>query len=126
MVPRTVEEKRTIHEDRMCIFGPCDISKEKKEKFPFSINLPIVGMAPGMDIVRVIKGVVAVKGRPDITYETTVSIIPPYAQVQTQTQAQAIPEKIVVTACEYCGAIAPLAANMCPKCGGKLFARQTI
>ena len=88
-----------------------------KKTFPIKVNIPAGGRESfdGMDasVTWFIKGVVAIKGRPDATSKTTeLQVIRPAAA------PTAVKEKeVVMIPCEYCGSLMPETATSCPNCG---------
>jgi len=112
----TVRETNSLHSE--------DVTKGFKDEFPFSINLPPVRPTmPNGVIDREIKGVVAVKGRPDKTQEITVNVSPAaYGSVAAQAPAQVMVKEIIKVPCKYCGALVPVESSRCTNCGAK-FAR---
>lgn len=86
----THRETKTLHTEDIRISGQLDIAKGYKDEFPFSISLPPARPTmPNGVIDRKIKGVVAVKGRPDKTHEITVNVsYAPYAPAAAPAPAQ--------------------------------------
>lgn len=122
-VRQTMEtQTKELHAEDVKISGPLDISKGHKEEFPFTVSIPPMGPTmPGGTINRKIKGVVAVKGRPDKTEEIGVNIsMAPYAPVAVQAPSQVVVKEIVKVHCKYCGAINLADANRCSNCGAQL------
>jgi len=122
-VRQTIEtQTKQLHAEDVKISGPLDISKGYKGEFPFTVSIPPMGATmPGGTINRKIKGVVAVKGRPDKTEEIGVNIsVTPYAPVAVQAPAQVVVKEIVKVPCKYCGALIPVEADRCSNCGAQL------
>jgi hypothetical protein len=77
----TAEQNNTIHKGKMTVTGRMHVSNGFSQDFPFSINLPS-GIPPtyrgrNANNSWKIKGVLAVKGRPDITgYEMEIQVNP--------------------------------------------------
>jgi len=121
-IVRDVWETATLYSVKPSLSGPIHLSKGSISKFPFSINIPIT-MKPtykGIDrkVTWLIKGVVAVKGRPDAT-SPTIEI-----QVAKPAAAPVIKEKevireVVMVPCKYCGTLFPQTEIVCPNCGAK-------
>jgi predicted metallopeptidase len=72
-----------------------------------------------------IKGVVAVKDRPDITSPTSeIQVVQPTV-IQAAPTVQAAPvvkeiiREIVMIPCKYCGGLMPQTDTTCPKCGAR-------
>lgn len=112
---------KQIHAEDVRISGSLDISKGHKDEFPFSVNIPPARPTmPNGVINRKIKGVVAVKGRPDKTHEITVNVsYAPYAPAAAPAPAQVMVKEIVKVPCKYCGALIPIEATRCTNCGAK-------
>jgi hypothetical protein len=90
-VQQTVERQtRELYADDIDVSGPLNISKGYKGDFPFTTNvIPPVRPTMGGLIDRKVKGVIAVKGRPDKTKEIGFSVSPvPFGTVVMQTPAQ--------------------------------------
>ena len=117
----TVKETKLLHSENVRISGPMDISKGFKDEFPFSINMPPVRPTmPNGVIDRKIKGVVAVKGRPDRVNEITVNVsMAAYGPAPAQAPSQVVVKEIVKVPCKYCGALIPIEAERCTNCGAK-------
>jgi ribosomal protein L40E len=122
-VRQTMEtQTKQLHAEDVKVSGPLDISKGYKGEFPFTVSIPPMRPTmPGGIINRKIKGVVAVKGRPDKTEEIGVNIsAAPYGQVAVQAPSQVVVKEIVKVPCRYCGALIPVEADRCSNCGAKL------
>lgn len=77
-VPKMVDHKDTLFSRDVDISGPSDFGQGPTRSFPFSVGIPPVRPVHGGGRVEYeVKGVVAVKGRPDITGTTQVSFTPP-------------------------------------------------
>lgn len=121
-VTREVWETATLFSVKPILSGPIHISRGFTSKFPFKINIPIT-MKPtykGIDrrVVWSIKGVIAVKGRPDAVSQAL------EIQVAQPSSAPIIKEKeivreVVMIPCKYCGALIPQTETTCPYCGAK-------
>ena len=84
--------------------------------FPFSVSIPAGGResfdALDAGVTWSIKGVVAIKGRPDATSETMeLQVIRPIGG-----SAVASEKEVVMVPCEYCGSLMPETATSCPNC----------
>lgn len=117
----TVRETTSLHSEDVRISGPLDITKGFKDEFPFSTNLPPVRPTmPNGVIDRRIKGVVAVKGRPDKAHEITVNVsYAAYGPAAAQAPAQVMVKEIIKVPCKYCGALIPVESARCTNCGAK-------
>jgi len=104
-----IEETAIYSEDPQAS-GPTHLSAGYRSDFAFSTNIPPGGRTSyaSMDasIKWNIKGVIAVKGRPDITSPVT------------EIQVVEAPE-VVMMPCEYCGTLMPETTLTCPNCGAK-------
>ncbi len=88
-----------------------------KKTFPIKVNIPAGGRESfdGMDanVTWSIKGVVAIKGRPDVTSETIELQV-----IRAAAGSTAVKEKeVVMIPCEYCETLMPETATSCPNCG---------
>jgi sporulation-control protein spo0M len=115
---RQVMETQTkkLHSEDVKISGPIGISKGYKEEFPFTFSIPpMAPTMPGGTINRKVKGVLAVKGRPDKTDEIGVNISPvPFGAVVMPSAPQ-IPK----VRCKYCNKLTP-GDTKCQNCGAPL------
>jgi hypothetical protein len=121
-VLKEVQESATLYSAKPTINGPMHITKGFQQTFPCKINIPAGGRPTyksiDSKITWTVKGVIAVKGRPDITS--------PMVEVQV-TQPSAAPvikekeviREVVMIPCKYCGALMPQTDTACPNCGAK-------
>ncbi|MGP3667117.1 MAG: hypothetical protein ACKD6N_01580 [Candidatus Bathyarchaeota archaeon] len=121
-VVREVWETATLYSIKPPISPQTHISKSFTGSFPFSINIPIT-MKPtykGIDrkVTWLIKGVVAVKGRPDATSPTLEIQIAQPAATPIVKEKEIIRE-VVMVPCKYCGTLFPQTETACPNCGAK-------
>jgi len=121
-VVRDVWETATLYSVKPSLSGPIHLSKGFISKFPFSINIPIT-MKPtykGIDrkVTWLIKGVVAVKGRPDATSPTIEIQVAQPAAAPVIKEREVIRE-VVMVPCKYCGTLFPQTEIVCPNCGAK-------
>ncbi len=124
-VTRETWESATLYSAKSSLSGPMHISKGFTGKFPFSVEIPVT-LKPTLKSIdrRVtwsIKGVIAVKGRPDATSQTL------EVQVAQPSAAPVIKERevireVVMIPCKYCGTLFPQTETVCPNCG----ARRTV
>jgi len=116
---RQVIETQTkkLHSEDIKISGPLEMSKGYKGEFPFTVSIPpMAPTMPGGTINRKVKGVLAVKGRPDKTEEIGVNISPvPFGAVVMQAPAQ-----IQKVRCKWCNKLTPADATKCQNCGAPL------
>lgn len=118
--PTTVRETKTIHSENVRVSPGFDMPKGFKDEFPFSIALPPVRPTmPNGVIERKIKGVVAVKGRPDKVHEVTVNVSYGPVGAGVPAPAQVVVKEVVKVPCKYCGALIPIESQRCPNCGAK-------
>jgi ribosomal protein L40E len=114
----TVRETKVLHSEKVRVSGPLDIMKGQVEAFPFSFSTPPAWPSmPGGTIDRRLKGVVAVKGRPDKTGETNFNVSGPAYGAATAAPAQVMVKEVVKVPCKYCGALNPIEYNRCTNCG---------
>lgn len=74
---------------------------------------------PGGVIERKLKGVVAVKGRPDKTQEINVNVSAAAYTPTAPAPGQVVVKEIVKAPCKYCGTLIPVEDQRCPNCGTK-------
>jgi len=111
---REVWETTKLFSIKPQLSGPIHIYEGFKGNFPFKIQTP-VGLPPtykSMDrkVSWLLKGVIAVNGRPDATSKT---IELQFSQAPL-TQVVQAPKMIP---CEYCGTLFPENETKCPNCG---------
>lgn len=139
-VPRMANKTNTLFSRDVPIFGQSDFGQGPTRSFPFSVGIPPFKPShSGGSIEYAIKGVVAVKGRPDMTGTTQIAFTPPlaYAVVappmqpagsgQTPAYGQQVPAYPGYTAqplqsksqvrCEYCQTMMDQHTTICPNCG---------
>ncbi len=76
-VPRMVQKTNTLFSRDVPISGPSDFGQGPTRSFPFSVGIPsFKSSRQGGSIEYQVKGVVAVKGRPDITGTTMIAFTP--------------------------------------------------
>ncbi|MCS7114083.1 MAG: hypothetical protein N3F10_04665 [Candidatus Bathyarchaeota archaeon] len=119
-MPIETWETATLYSAKPCLSGPIHVSKGFTCSFPFSIALPVT-MKPtlkGVDrkVSWSIKGVVAVKGRPDATSRTVEVQV---AQPPTAPITKEVIREVVMVPCKYCGTLFPQTEITCPHCGAK-------
>ena len=122
-IQRTSErQSEQLFADDVDVSGPLDISKGYKGEFPFTTNvIPPVRATMGGVIDRKIKGVIAVKGRPDKTKEIGFSVSPaPYGPGGVQAPSQVVVKEVVKVPCRYCRTLIPMGTDRCPNCGAQL------
>jgi len=115
-VRREYWDQATLHSVDPKASGPVHLVPSFQKTFPIGVNIPAGGResfaAVDAGVTWSIKGVVAIKGRPDVISETIeLQVIRPAAG------AVIVKEKEVATVpCEYCGTLMPQTATSCPNC----------
>jgi hypothetical protein len=112
-VEQEVWESAVLFSSKPQLSGPTHLSEGVALSFPFSVPLPS-HLPPSMKTLDrraewSLKGVVAVRGRPDATSKTLELVVVPRELVQQ-------PQPATVT-CKYCGAVYPQSLDRCPNCG---------
>jgi hypothetical protein len=109
-------DQATLHSSDPKASGQIHIVPGFKKEFPIILNIPIAGRESydGIDanVTWLVKSVVAVDDRPDVTGKTTeVQVIRSSARSKTQeTETAMVP-------CIYCECLMVQTASSCPKCG---------
>lgn len=120
MVENTYWDTATLHSANPKVSGPLHITSGFKKEFPFSTNIPAGGRetydSVDASVEWSIKGVIAVKGRPDVTTKEI--------EVQVVRAPQVVREKeivreVVMIPCAYCGSLMPQTSIVCPNCGAR-------
>lgn len=122
MVPRETWESAILYSTKAILSGPTHIARGSMEKYRFKIGIPIT-LKPtyksvDRKVVWTIKGVVAVKGRPDAK-SSTVELQIAQPTVQPTIREREVVREIVVAPCRYCGTLFPITETTCPNCGAK-------
>lgn len=123
--PREVWVTETIFSENPQGSGPTHLSTGYKGEFPFSTTIPAGGQPcySGGDRSATwnIKGVIGVKGRPDVTSSaTSLQVIAPQVLAGAPVVTEKIVEReIVMVPCQYCGTLFPQTTITCPKCGAQ-------
>ncbi len=115
-VRRVYWDQATLHSTDPRASGKLHLLPGFKKTFPFKADVPAGGRESfdGIDanITWSIKGVVAIKGRPDVTSETI------ELQVVEPAGPRGVKEKeVVMIPCEYCETLMPETSSSCPNCG---------
>jgi len=120
--PVTKEEwkTRTIFSENPQGSGPIHLSAGYRGEFPFSTN--VAGGEPSYSggdrsVTWTIKGVIGVKGRPDVTSPT--AGIQVAGAPTTITMEKIVEREVVMIPCQYCGGLFPQTVTTCPKCGAQ-------
>ncbi len=94
------------------------ITPSYKKEFPFRTNIPASGResyhSVDGSVIWSVKGVLAIKGRPDVNSETI------EVQVTKSTTPTVVKEnvrEVVLIPCAYCGKLMPQISTFCPYCG---------
>jgi Zn finger protein HypA/HybF involved in hydrogenase expression len=116
----TQEQNFTIYRENPQASGPIHLSAGYRGEFPFSTS--IAGGQPsyaGDDrtVTWTVKGVIGIKGRPDVTSPTMG--IQVAGAPTTITTEKIVEREIVMIPCEYCGGLFPQTVTTCPKCGAQ-------
>lgn len=121
-VIREVWESATLYSAKPSLSGPIHISKGFSGTFPFSIPIPetMKPTSKGIDkrVTWTIKGVVAVKGRPDAVSPTLEIQVAQPAATPVIKEREVIRE-VVMVPCKYCGTLFPQTETVCPHCGAR-------
>ncbi len=121
--PVTREEwvNRTVFSENVQGSGPVHLSAGYKGEFAFSTNA--AGGEPsysGWDrsVTWTIKGVIGIKGRPDVTGPMTGIQFTSASTAPTAVTTERIVEReVIMIPCQYCGQLFPQTVMTCPKCG---------
>ncbi len=115
-----VWESATLYFAKPSLSGPIHISKGFSGKFPFNIPIPITMKPTSKSVDRrvtwTVKGVLAVKGRPDAVSPTLEVQV---AQPQAAPVVKEVVREVVMVPCKYCGTLFPVTETVCPNCGAK-------
>jgi len=112
-------ETATLHSVDLKISEGLHLTQGYKKEFPFRTNIPAGGResydSVDGSVTWSIKGVLAIKGRPDVNSETfEVQVIRPTA---APTIVKEIVHEVVMIPCTYCGKLMPQTSTLCPYCG---------
>lgn len=118
MVTRQVSENRILYQAKPACSSATELVNGASRVFKLSINIPAGSrptyMSAGDTVQWLIKGVVAVHGRPDITTKETQFQVIPQSQKPTNE-----PPKLRLVACQYCQTEMPETSLACPNCGAR-------
>lgn len=102
---------------------PIHLSTGYKGEFPFNTSIPTGGQPSYSSIDRSvewnIKGVIGVKGRPDITSSTFPIQVAAAQAAPTVITEKIVEREVVMIPCKYCGTLMQQTAITCPNCGAK-------
>jgi hypothetical protein len=111
---------KTIYRENPQASGPIHLSAGYRGEFPFSTN--VAGGQPSYSgdartVTWTVKGVIGIKGRPDVTSPT--AGIQVAGAPTTVTTEKIVEREVVMIPCEYCGGLFPQTVTTCPKCGAQ-------
>ena len=116
-------ETATIFSENPQGSGPIHVSAGYKGEFPFTTNIPAGGQRSytSMDasVTWSIKGVIGIKGRPDVTSSTAEIQVVEAPKAPTLITEKIIEREVVMIPCQYCGALFPQTMTTCPRCGAQ-------
>ncbi len=113
-IRRVYWDAATLHSAHPKVAGQVHLTPGFSKTFPLSVNIPAGGRESfdGMDgnVNWSIKGVIGIKGRPDVTSETIeLQVVRP--------SGTTIKKKEQMVPCEYCQALMTDTTTFCPNCG---------
>jgi hypothetical protein len=123
-IPREFTESSVLFAAKPPLNGSIHISNGENRRFPIKISIP-PGSRPTYQAIDrkvnwTIKGVVAVKGRPDATTQVIeIQVIQPTPIVASQQTVKEVVRVIVKIPCEYCQTLFDQLETSCPNCGAK-------
>jgi hypothetical protein len=102
--------------------GSIHLSAGYRGEFPFSTTL--AGGEPSYSsgdrsVNWTIKGVIGVKGRPDVTSPTSGIQVAMASAAPTVITEKIVEREVVMIPCQYCGGLFPQTVTTCPKCGAQ-------
>jgi len=113
-------KNKTIYREDPQASGPIHLSAGYRGEFPFSTK--VAGGQPSYSgdartVTWTIKGVIGIKGRPDVT--SPIAGIQVAGAPTTVTMEKIVEREVVMIPCEYCGGLFPQTVTICPKCGAQ-------
>ena len=121
-VPVETWDSATLYSTNVVLSGATHINKGFTGNYPFRVSVPITlkPTCKGVDrrVTWTIKGVAAVRGRPDAT-SSTVELQIAQPATQPVVKEREVIREVVVAPCKYCGALFPVIETTCPNCGAK-------
>ena len=122
-IEKQFNESATLYSARPAVSGPLKMNNGYAGTFPFSVNIPAGGRPTYKsvedNVTWLIKGVIAIDGRPDITsMKTEIQVLQPSAAPAGAVVKEVIRE-VVMIPCKYCGAFMQQTETVCPNCGAK-------
>jgi hypothetical protein len=122
--PVTKEEWKTttIFSENPQGSGPIHLSAGYRGEFPFSTT--IAGGEPNYSggdrsVTWTIKGVIGVKGRPDVTSSISGIQVAMASAAPTVVTEKIVEREVVMIPCQYCGSLFPQTVTTCPNCGAQ-------
>ena len=111
-------KNKTIYSENPQASGPIHLSTGYRGEFPFSTN--VAGGLPSYagdarTVTWTIKGVIGIKGRPDVVGPTMG--IQVAGAPTTVTTEKIVEREVVMIPCEHCGGLFPQTVTTCPRCG---------
>jgi len=105
------------------VSGPLKMNNGYAGTFPLSVNIPAGGRptykSVDDNVTWLIKGVIAIDGRLDITStKTEIQVLQPSAAPAVAVVKEVIRE-VVMIPCKYCGALMQQTETTCPHCDAK-------
>lgn len=121
-VMRESWESATLYSVKPILSGPIHMWRGFNSRFSFKISIPITLKPTYKSIDRrvvwTIKGVLAVRGRPDaVSQVIEVQVAQPPATPIIKEKE--IVREIVMIPCKYCGMLMPQTETTCPNCGAR-------
>jgi len=113
-------KNKTIYSENPQASGPIHLSAGYRGEFPFSTK--VAGGQPSYSgdartVTWTIKGVIGIKGRPDVTSPT--AGIQVAGAPTTVTTEKIVEREVVMIPCEYCRGLFPQTVTICPTCGAQ-------
>jgi hypothetical protein len=109
---------KTIYRENPQASGPIHLPAGHRGEFPFSTK--VAGGLPSFSgdartVTWTIKGVIGIKGRPDVTSPTAGIQVAGAATIMEKI----VEREVVMIPCEYCGGLFPQTVTVCPRCGAQ-------
>jgi hypothetical protein len=111
-------QNKTIYCEKPQASGPIHLSAGYSGEFPFSTN--VAGGLPSYSgdartVTWTIKGVIGIKGRPDVTSPTAgIQVVGAPTTITTE---KIVEREVVMIPCQHCGSLFPQTVTTCPNCG---------